>query len=794
MFDPNDPNGKKAWAGAVTGGLWYNSDITSSIYPWIPAGDFWDNLVISSIVFDPLDPQIFYVGTGEPQTAVTIYRESSGVGVGIWKTYDGGGTWELLPSTSDFAYVTDMVMRVENDSSVLYAGVVSGFYKGEYHVSKPSDGLYRSVDGGNSWEQVLPDPAGTHNPYAPSDLDLGADGRIFVGTMRNLNEAGAATILYSDDGFSWEVFDDYHTEISNTSMPLSNIPGRVILAASPSDSNIIYAVIGSGAFDDAGFLRTKAYAIIRTDDGGETWNKTDMPYAEDRNWAYLAWHALLLDVDPNDPDVLYAGGLDMYKSGDGGQNWYQISDWRGMYGDESDLDYVHGDFHKITFQPGSSDLFLVGTDGGIFMTNSGSDSLPMFTEKNIRYNTIQYYTCAIHPEAGKQYYLAGTQDNGTFRYLEQPISINNLVSGGDGAYCFFDKNEPDLNITSVYYNRYYVFQNGMEDILSEPNSIWEYYSGIFINPADYDDVNNTIYANATTYYGELQGHILRLTNMTDDFPAGEFIDLNTGTTVHFSHVKISPHSTEDDVTLYIGTAAGQLYRVEDAQEDPLVYEIGRTNLPNGNVSCIDVGPNPNTLIVTFSNFGVESVWLTTNGGNSWQNIEGNLPDMPVRWVLFHPLDSRKAILATELGIWSTYDVLAVPVVWTPDNEGLANVRIDMLRLRESDLSVLAATHGRGLFIHNNLTLDVDYPSQDISDLVTVYPNPSDGIFQIKTALSGDIFLEVFDLTGRTIHYQEIIAVEDQGIIEIDLSHMHSGSYIVFGKSSSGEFRKIVILQ
>jgi photosystem II stability/assembly factor-like uncharacterized protein len=794
VFDPNDPNGKKAWAGAVTGGLWYNNDAFSEIYPWVPVDDFWDNLIVSSIVYDPQDPQVMYVGTGEPQTAVTIYRESSGVGVGIWKTADGGTSWNLLNSTTDFSYVTDMVMRVEENKSVLYAAVVSGLYKGDYHLSKPSDGLYRSDDGGSSWEQVLPDIPGTHTPYAPSDLDLGADERLFVGTMRTIEGKGAATILYSDDGVSWNVFDDYHTEISNTTMPLSNIPGRVILAASPSDSSIIYAVIGSGAFDDAGFLRTKAYAIIRSEDRGVTWTKTNMPYAENRNWAYLAWHALMLDIDPNDPDVLYAGGLDMYKTMDGGQNWYQISDWRGMYGSDIDFPYVHGDFHKITFQPGSSDFFLIGTDGGIFMTKTGSDSLPQFQERNLNYNTIQYYTCAIHPEAGKHYFLAGTQDNGTFRYLEQPITVSNLVSGGDGAYCFFDEDDPNINITSVYYNRYYIFYNGTENILNEPNLIYDYISGIFINPADYDDANNTIYANATTYYGELQGHILRITGVTDLFPEGEFIDLKTGTLTHFSSVKISPHSTTERITLFVGTAAGDLFRVNNAQDKPDVDNITGIGFPNGNISCIDVGENPEKLIVTFSNFGVKSVWITTDGGSSWQDIEGNLPDMPVRWVMFHPLDDNKAILATELGIWSTFNLNGNPVEWKPDNEGLANVRVDMLRLRESDMSVLAATHGRGLFLHNNLTLESKPQFKDLSEEVSVYPNPTDGLVHIKTSINGEMHLELYDLSARMVQYQVIKYTDNQGMVTLNLSDLPAGSYILSGSSKSGQFRKIIILQ
>lgn len=128
MSDPNTGNGKKIWAGSVTGGLWYNPDITDSNSSWISASGFQENLSVSSICYDPNNTKIFYAGTGEAFTARVIYRESSGKGSGIFKSTDGGNTWTRLISTKDFAYVTDIVVRNENGQSVVYASVVSGVY------------------------------------------------------------------------------------------------------------------------------------------------------------------------------------------------------------------------------------------------------------------------------------------------------------------------------------------------------------------------------------------------------------------------------------------------------------------------------------------------------------------------------------------------------------------------------------------------------------------------------------------------------------------------------------------
>ncbi|MFH1159461.1 MAG: sialidase family protein, partial [bacterium] len=239
MYDPNDANHKKVWAGGVTGGLWYNSDITSQFSSWGPIGDFWPVLSIRCMAYDPNNTQVFYVGTGEPETALITYRESSGVGQGIWKSTDDGQTWSQLPSTSNFVYITDILVRNESGTSVLYAGVVSGLYHGT-HQSLPSDGLYRSADGGNIWTQVLPDIFGSNAPYAPSDIDEGPDGRIYVGSRPNLNDEGGATLLYSDSGNpgSWVVNEDYKIIIEND--PDYPIPGRVVLAAAKSDPNVVY--------------------------------------------------------------------------------------------------------------------------------------------------------------------------------------------------------------------------------------------------------------------------------------------------------------------------------------------------------------------------------------------------------------------------------------------------------------------------------------------------------------------------------------------------------------------------
>ncbi|MBN1199963.1 MAG: hypothetical protein JXA23_11470 [Bacteroidales bacterium] len=354
MFDPNDPLHLKLWAGAVTGGLWYNDNFMDTNSSWHSVSDLWPGMAISCITSDPRDPKILYVGTGEPQTAMKIYRESSGLGFGIFRSQDGGESWKLIPSTDQFRYITDIAVKNENGQSVIYAGVVSGFYQGEQHASHPSNGLYRSDDGGETWTQVLPTIQGVFKPYLPSDIEITANGRIFVGTMPNQNRKEGATLFYSDSGLpgAWIKMNEYALLIQQS--PLFNIPGRVMLASCSSDPGRIYAAIAAGA---AGvvpeFNDWYGTFIIRSDDNGMTWSECnlpdDLPPGFD-NYANIAWHAMTIGVDPNNPDQVYVGGLNVHKSIDGGESWTRIC--MGNPVPSSWNTFVHVDEHTIVFQPG----------------------------------------------------------------------------------------------------------------------------------------------------------------------------------------------------------------------------------------------------------------------------------------------------------------------------------------------------------------------------------------------------------------------------------------------------------
>ena len=775
MFDPNDANHNKVWAGGVTGGLWYTNDITDTDSQWIPIGDFWSNLAISCMAFDPNNTQTFYVGTGEAQTARVIYRKSSGLGAGIFKTTDGGESWDLLASTDEFDYITDIAVRDESGTSAIYACVASGTYQGADHESQPSDGVYRSTDGGQTWDQVLPEINDTESPYTPADIEIAANGRIFIGTMENLDGLGGATVLYSDSGLpgSWSVYGHYNDVISGDAF--FNIPARTIVAVAPSDSNRVYAQFAAGYVD--GFTYYRGRYIAQSQDGGLTWSPVPKP---DDAWATLAWHAFVLQVDPTNPDMIFTGGLDLWKSGNAGSSWQHVSDWSLMYWGGGD-EYVHADQHNIQYKPDSPNTAIYSSDGGVFLTNSSNLDYPVFIERNQDYNTLQFYTCAIHPLAGADYSIGGLQDNGTLKFHGQPLDIDDMIQGGDGAYCFWDKNNSFVYITSSYNNRYRIWFNG-ELTYSVSDA-----SGNFISPGDYDYDNNILYSNAVASFGDVKNRLLRLKGIPSNV-SEQFINISTNSDVPFSHIKYSPYSPEGTSTLFLGTESGKLYKVTNAESSSQTVEIGSPDFPTAFLSCVAIGDSEDNLLVTFSNYGVSSVWLTNDGGENWIEKESNLPDMPIRWALFHPDNNGQALLATEIGVWASNTLNEDETEWGVAVDGMANVRVDQMDFRKADNTVLVATHGRGLF---SAIYDLDiYVSEDeieeAQSGLKIYPNPAAESVFVSTDLDqpGTINITIADVSGRIVLEESSDSPQGYFLKEINLKALKRGMYLLSVQNGS----------
>ena len=251
----------------------------------------------------------------------------------------------------------------------------------------------------------------------------------------------------------------------------------------------------------------------------------------------------------------------------------------------------------------------------------------------------------------------------------------------------------------MYQFTSYVFNNYRRS--TDGGTTWSYInfnnSGQFINPTDYDNTNFKLYApNTTTSYLRWDNPRTGITFVSVP------VALNNNIV---SAVKVSPYTSN---VVYMGTddynsgAYGgtcKLLRIANAHSGaPTVTDIKSGSMPVSSVtvSCINTGTNDNNLIASFSDYGIQNVWVSTDGGASWTNIDGDLPDMPVRWCMFLPGNNTKAIIATEAGVYLTQLINGASTAWIP-SPSFPTVRTDMLQYRPSDKLVAAATHGRGLW-------------------------------------------------------------------------------------------------
>jgi PKD repeat protein len=631
LVDPNDVTGNTVWAGSVGGGLWKTTNINTASPNWAPVNDLANNLAVTSIAYDPSNTQIMYFGTGEGYFNIDYIQ-----GLGVWKTTNGGASWTQLAITNNNAGFYFCQKLAVNSTGVLFVATRSG--------------LQRSADGGTTFTKVLGTGLGITGAVSNTcyDVDIAANGNIFSTLAGSVHKSTNAGVTFT------------------AAQTLGITANRVELACAPSDANYVFALVENG---------NAVNGILRSIDGGTTWVARTEPADADPGCPATdfsngqAWYNLTIAVDPLNRDRLFVGGLDIFASSDGAGTWSEVAHWYGGFG----LQYAHADQHNIVFQNGSSSVAYFTNDGGIFRSTNANIAVPTLTEKTLNYRTAQFYACAMHPTALTPYYLAGAQDNGTHQFNSLGLQATTEVTGGDGAFCHIDQDQPLFQFTQYVYNDFYRSTDGGISWANITSS-----GGQFISPTDFDDVNNKMYGaqNAGTY--------LRW----DDPQTGStfvFVSVGAFGGGMVNAVKVSPNTAN---RVFFGMDNGRVVRVDNANGAATGTNIS-TGLPAGAaVSCVEVETG---------NYGVNSIWESLNGGTSWTSVEGNLPDMPVRWALFNPNNNDQAVIATELGVWSTDNLNGVTTNWGATNSGLANVRVDMLQVRTSDKLMIAATHGRGLF-------------------------------------------------------------------------------------------------
>lgn len=799
LFDPNDVTNKSVFAGGVSGGLWYNNDITDVNSSWTQVSGVPGNMNVSCITVDPRNSYTWYLGTGEQYTA------GAAVGNGVYKTIDGGANWTNISmpamgigdATSGESvlkagiyYINDIIAWDNGTSTELFVGVGSHVYRDANDpvnfLGVQSSGLYRSVNGGSNWTRIessnMEYTIGVSAYFIPNDFEIGADNTLWMGTISTTGVGDSANgeVYSSVDGTNWVL----RTTLANSD--------RVELAVSKTNANTIYALTQG--------TTSAGPHIYKTTDGFTNETELSKPVDADTNIEAndftngQDFYNLMIEVDPTDDDKVYVGGINLFQSVNGGTSWSQISRWHG--GISGNTSVVHADQHEMTFRPGNSSQAVFGNDGGVYFASdlTVATTSEVITARNTDYNVTQFYTSALSPTAADEYFLGGTQDNGTpfFQNASKTGPDSSFdISGGDGAACFVDQVGESFLVVSYIYNN----SNNLYDFVADDFRVInddEENDGDFINQADLDSNLNILYTNGST---DTKIQIYRYSNLTSILENGTATKdtlsnalLDTKPTA----IKVSPHTTSS-TTMLIGTETGKIIKVLNANTTAIWSEIIGSAFV-GSISDIEYGVNENEIFVTFHNYGVTSIWFSNDGGQTWLDKEGDFPDIPVKTILNNPLVASEVIIGTELGVWKTSNWNDAEPNWEQTYNGMSNVKVTDLQYRADGNKVLAATYGRGLFTGFFLDNGLSVSKEIASDETIIYPTVTKNYFNIKTIENKKhLSLHIFDSSGKIVYQENGIEINiaDENRFDVDLSE---GIYIVkvFDKNQVITTQQIVI--
>ena len=726
MFDPNDPTNRRVFSGGVSGGLWVIDDITNPNASWTLVTGVPENIAVKEIIFDPNNTDVFYIASGES------YVQGDVIGNGVYKSTDGGDNWEQIFGGPDgtvtesgnvlningIFYVNDIVARDMGATTELYIAVGStpfantGFNVPPFNVLGREDrGIYRSTNNGDSWTRINITVSGQN--INANDLEIDINNDIWVATTSDIFGIPGGRIYQSTNGTNFTL---RHTvpNSQRTEIEVSSQSADVFYIAAEVD-NEADLFITTDKF-------TTVVALPEPDDADTNIPATDFARGQ-------AFYDLEIEVDPDDDDILYIGGIDLFRGvvnkTNTTVNWQQISKWSNNNQLANlDVSLVHADMHAIVFRPGNSNEIVFGTDGGVYYTadaaTSGLEPNENIQPRRTNHNITQFYGGSINSQdvLNGDDFVGGTQDNGVLAEVNLAAGVNALtdISGGDGTYGQFDE-QGAYFLGGRQFIDYFIFilpitPSSPAYLLPSPDG------GDFVNAAELDSNLDLFYFNAENAGTERIARLSNLTNGDTNNVVQEFITDPQLDGEFITALKASPFETTS-TRLMVGTESSKLFSVANANTAaPTWTEISGPNFI-GSISDIEFGETSNDIIISFYNFGVNNVWVTDDNGATWFAKDGNLPNLPIYTILQNPLNRNEVLVGTALGVWKTTNFNDATPTWEPSFNGMSNVMVTDLDYRAADNTVLACTYGRGVFTG---TFEIDTTADDDNDGV---PNATD---------------------------------------------------------------------
>jgi len=676
------------YVGAASGGVWKSVNGGTTFKSMF---DRQTAQSIGALAIDPQNPKTLWVGTGESWT-----RNSVSVGDGIYKSTDGGENWTNM-GLKESERISKVLID-PHDSNTVYACV-----PGKLWSDSEERGLYKTTDGGGTWNKVLKggnlstgcsmismDPSNPQTIYAGL-WDFRRKGWTFrSGGENSTAPSGSGLFVSSDGGATWKDLDE------KTTQGLPAKPwGRVAVSVAPSKTGVVYALIESNRS-----------ALFRSDDGGKTWNERDRS-----NW--MVWRPFYfgnLIVDPKNEDKLYKPDLVLIMSEDGGKSFSVISQ------------SAHGDFHDVWIDPDNTDHLIAGDDGGIWYSYDGGNTW----WKGYNLPISQFYHVSVD-QADPYHVYGGLQDNSVWIGDSQyPGGITNSrwenIFGGDGFWAFADPSDPDYvyaesqggNVGRVNRKTLEARFIKPEQNYGEGKLRFNWNTPMHMSPNE----KGTIYIGAQFLFrsrdhGQTWDRISP--DLTTNDPQKQKQEESGGVTVDNSYAEMHTtiysisESPREAQTIWVGTDDGNVQVTRDAGNTWTNVTANISGLPKASwVSWVEASlHDPASAYATFDRhtFGdmTPHVYKTTDYGKTWSSIV--TPDSGVRGfahvIKEDTVSPNLLFLGTEFGLWISLDGGKQWAQYHGRDFPQVPVRDIVVHPRDADLVI--ATHGRGIWIIDDIS-------------------------------------------------------------------------------------------
>jgi len=654
-LDPIDPD--ILYAGSASGGLWKSTTGGVGADAWDPVDTGLPVLGVATIAVDPTDGDVIYIGTGEAYSyggsnGGEVIRTTRGsYGVGILKTEDGGATWD---HSLDWTYQQSRgvwMIRIDpTDTDIVYAAT--------------TEGVYKSIDAGASWTLV-------HNVIMAMDIRIHPDDpETLFAAHGNFGSTGYGIYRTIDGGQNWTKLTAGLPAIWTGKAQLAI--AEVAPPFPPGAEKRIYASIANSGGQ---------HGLYMSANRGGTWTQTTaQDYA-----AYQGWYSHYVVVSPFSPTVLFTGGIEIWKSTDGGESLDQRSSWQSVFfgisppeGPLGGPDYAHADHHFALWHPTDPNTIFFASDGGVFRTTDLGET---FESLIGGYQTSQFYNGFSNSPTDENFAIGGLQDNFTVIYGGTNAWSREI--GGDGSWSAINPLD-DSTVYGSAQNLYMVRSVDSGEIwtnVSPPihaGDATAFVAPYVLSPSE----PSVLYAGRSRVY--------RTDDEGDNWTAtnGD-AQLSDGNPV----LSLAVADSTSDVA-YAGTAPltdrGRVFRTRDGGAS---WDDVTGTLPDRYFSDLAVDPsNPDRLFVTLMGFGSSHVFKSEDGGGSWIDIGGGLPDIPTSAVMLDPEYSDAIYVGTDLGIYFSLDG---GDSWQTFQDGMPLAMVNDLKVQLSGRKIRAATHGNG---------------------------------------------------------------------------------------------------